>query len=631
MLTAGLLLRLLIVAGFRPAFWNGASQEYLDAVDPSIRRGTVGLGYTFYELVPVSWATSSMSAVSLLQHLAGPVAALAVYVVCVRWGVWRWLAVVAAAVPALDPRLVVAEHLVLPDAAFVTLCSLALLVLLWRRGPGLVAAVAVGLLLGAAGTILAAGGLLLLAGVLVWLSISVTARQRVLGAGALLAGFVAGWVPYAVWRGGAPGWQASWGLTGGGGLADVTEALQHLTPGTPTWDPTDAATLATVSVPDRLVSAGGHLSTHHPFDDAFVRYAQAISFPDWLLVAALMIGLAGAMGLGRARRSPYQQACSVVLALPLAAVVGTAFGSEHAWDAHLLLLLVWGPAAGALGLTALMRGARSTSAYGPQRDAVDDDTIERFADRYGRPELRPVVLVIAAYNEADGLPTVLKAVPESVCDLSTDVLIVDDGSTDGTAQVAESDPRAYVAACGRNRGQGAALRLGYRIAREHGARYVITTDADGQYDVHDFPVVLAPLLAGEADFVTGSRRLGHQHTYDRVRRLGVHVFAWIATLLTGVWVTDTSFGLRAMRAEVTGAVTLDQPQYQSSELLLGVITHGYRVLEVPGTMHLRAAGSTKKGRNLVYGARYARVMFGTWWREGCPRPAADRAPALRLR
>jgi glycosyltransferase involved in cell wall biosynthesis len=187
---------------------------------------------------------------------------------------------------------------------------------------------------------------------------------------------------------------------------------------------------------------------------------------------------------------------------------------------------------------------------------------------------------------------------------------------------------AYLVQCPVNRGQGAAMRLGYRVARDAGARYIITTDADGQYDTADFPVVLAPLLDGTADFVTGSRRLGHQHTNDRFRRVGVHVFAWIVSAFTGQKVTDTSFGLRAMRADLTAAVTLNQPQYQSSELLLGAFSHGYRVTEVPGTMHVRAAGSTKKGRNLVYGTRYARVVLGTWWREGCPYPVTDRAPAL---
>jgi len=189
--------------------------------------------------------------------------------------------------------------------------------------------------------------------------------------------------------------------------------------------------------------------------------------------------------------------------------------------------------------------------------------------------------------------------------------------------------RAYVVPCSTNRGQGAALRLGYQVAREHGAAYLITTDADGQYDAADMPALLQPILDDRADFVTGSRILGRQQTHDRVRRAGVHVFAWLATLLTGHRFTDTSFGLRAMRAEVTGAVTLNQPQYQSWELLLGVLSHGYRALEVPASMHLRSAGTTKKGRNFVYGRRYARAMTATWWREGLPRPVSETAPALR--
>jgi hypothetical protein len=84
-----------------------------------------------------------------------------------------------------------------------------------------------------------------------------------------------------------------------------------------------------------------------------------------------------------------------------------------------------------------------------------------------------------------------------------------------------------------------------------------------------------------------------------------------------------------MRAEVTGAVTLDQPQYQSAELLIGVLAAGFRVAEVPARMRLRGAGRSKKGNNLVYGWRYARVVFGTWWREGRPRGMSVVAPVVK--
>lgn len=357
------------------------------------------------------------------------------------------------------------------------------------------------------------------------------------------------------------------------------------------------------------------------------RHLLVLAVPAPLLLLAALLALAGAAGLGRAGGSAMQGVCALTAGLPLLAVLGVAARFSPDW-ADLLPAVIWWPAAGAVGLTALLRGRRGPAAHRPQVDPVDDAASQDFRARYGTPRLGPVVVVIAAYNEAEGLPGVLARMPRSVCGLHADVLVVDDGSSDGTAAAIDGSP-AYTVPCPVNRGQGAALRLGYRLAREHGASHVITTDADGQYDVADFPTVLAPILEGRADFVTGSRILGRQHTHDKVRRLGVHVFAWIASAFAGRRLTDTSFGLRAMRAEVPAAVTLNQPQYQSSELLLGVLSHGFRVLEVPGTMHVRSAGSTKKGRNLVYGRRYAGVVIGTWWREGCLAPAPEQAAALR--
>ena len=144
---------------------------------------------------------------------------------------------------------------------------------------------------------------------------------------------------------------------------------------------------------------------------------------------------------------------------------------------------------------------------------------------------------------------------------------------------------------------------------------VVTTDADGQYDGAELQTLVTPLLDGRADFVTGSRRLGHHVSDNRVRWLGVRVFAVLASVLTWRHITDTSFGSRAMRAELARSVTLTEPQYQSSELLLGVAARGARVVEVPMTMRLRAHGASKKGANLIYGANYARVMVRTWFRE----------------
>jgi glycosyltransferase involved in cell wall biosynthesis len=264
----------------------------------------------------------------------------------------------------------------------------------------------------------------------------------------------------------------------------------------------------------------------------------------------------------------------------------------------------------------------------PKDRAVDDAAVAAFAEAYGEraASLLPVAIVIAAYNEAGAIGSVIEELPGQVCGLATATIVVADGCADGTAKQAVA-AGAMVCDVPVNRGQGAALRLGYRLARDGGAAYIVTTDADGQYNPAEIERVLAPIMAGEADFVTGSRRLGSQETKDPIRKAGVRFFAGSLSLLTGQKISDTTFGLRAMRAEVTGAVRLEQPQYQASELLIGVITHGYKVAEVPATIHRRRIGESKKGQNplyglhlpgvnnFFYGLRFARVIYGTWWRE----------------
>ncbi len=264
----------------------------------------------------------------------------------------------------------------------------------------------------------------------------------------------------------------------------------------------------------------------------------------------------------------------------------------------------------------------------PQDQAVDDAASKVFVDVYGEraTSLPPVAIVIAAYNEAGAIGPVIEGLPAEVCGLATAAIVVADGCADGTAAEAAA-AGAMVCDVPVNRGQGAALRLAYRLAREGGARYIVTTDADGQYNPAEMDTVLGPVVAGQANFVTGSRRLGSQETKDMIRRTGVRFFASTISMLTGQKISDTTFGLRAMRAEVTGAVQLEQPQYQASELLIGVITHGYKVSEVPATIHRRRVGESKKGQNplyqlhipgvnnLFYGLRFARVAYGTWWRE----------------
>ena len=246
-------------------------------------------------------------------------------------------------------------------------------------------------------------------------------------------------------------------------------------------------------------------------------------------------------------------------------------------------------------------------------EAVDDEVVSQF--HQSDHPFSPLTVVIAAYDEEGSIGSVLARVPDVVCGLPTSVLVVADGCTDDTAGVARSTG-AVVCATSANRGQGAALRLGYRLAREGGASIVATLDADGQYDPAELELVVRPIVDGTADFVTGSRRLGDDHGARRLRATGVVLFARVISLLGGQPITDPANGLRAMRAEVTGTVSLRQPQYQAAELILGAALRGYRIGEVPTTMSPRTSGRTKKGPDLLYGIRFARVIITTWLRGG---------------
>lgn len=228
----------------------------------------------------------------------------------------------------------------------------------------------------------------------------------------------------------------------------------------------------------------------------------------------------------------------------------------------------------------------------------------------------PLAIVIPAYNEEPTVAEVVAEIPGEAAGLAAEVIVVVDGAKDATAAEAR---RADALVCDVpvNRGQGAALRLGYWLARARGAQVICTIDADGQYEPEEIGRVVQPILDGRAEFVSGSRRLGAELTTDKVRHLGVLVFGALISAIVRQRITDPACGLRAMRADVTASVTLEQPQYQASELMISAGLHGYRLAEVPTTMRDRGdhATKTKKGGNFGYGVRFARAAIHTWRRD----------------
>ena len=228
-----------------------------------------------------------------------------------------------------------------------------------------------------------------------------------------------------------------------------------------------------------------------------------------------------------------------------------------------------------------------------------------------------IVASICAYEEEGNIGGVLEKMPATVDGRPYTTLVVVDGGDDRTAEIARAFPGVIVIEFPVNLGHGVALQVTYRYCIDHGVKYVVTLDADGQNDPAEIPQVLAPLLADKADFVVASRRLGVDKTSDRFRKAGVFFYSFIMNRMTGANLTDTSTGYRALRVTMLADVVdrLTQEQYQTAELLITCLKRGWRAAEVPTVWHPRFSGTTKKGKNFLFGFRYGKVVLGTWLRE----------------
>ena len=230
---------------------------------------------------------------------------------------------------------------------------------------------------------------------------------------------------------------------------------------------------------------------------------------------------------------------------------------------------------------------------------------ERFRDR--------IAILIPAYNEADNVGAVIERLPPSVCGVATAVLVVDDGSRDGTGEVARSRG-ATVARHAVNRGGGAALRTGYRLLSDSKAMMVVTIDADGQHLPEEMPRLVQPVLDGEVAMAHGSRVLGDADRNTVSRELGIVFFNKLVSLITRTHVTDCSNGYRAVRADVLPTLVLRQEQFHTSEFMIEAIKRGIPAKEVPVTVVGRLSGHSKKPAVFRYGMGFANAIFRTWLR-----------------
>ncbi len=204
-----------------------------------------------------------------------------------------------------------------------------------------------------------------------------------------------------------------------------------------------------------------------------------------------------------------------------------------------------------------------------------------------------LVAVIPAYDESGRIGDTVTRVRDEV---QADVVVVDDGSRDDTAEEARR-AGAIVAVHPVNLGYGSALQTGYRYALRAGYDAVIQLDADGQHDPSSIQALLAGLREG-ADVVVGSRFL-HAGSYRPpfARRLGMTLFGGVASLLSGMKLTDPTSGFQALsrRALVFYAHERYPHDYPDADVLSMVARSGLVLREVPVRMHESPDGKSMHG------------------------------------
>jgi glycosyltransferase involved in cell wall biosynthesis len=171
--------------------------------------------------------------------------------------------------------------------------------------------------------------------------------------------------------------------------------------------------------------------------------------------------------------------------------------------------------------------------------------------------VKKLIIQIPCLNEAQTLPATLADLPRSIPGVDViEVLVIDDGSRDGTADVARACGAHYVVRLRRNKGLAAAFQIGIDACLKAGADFIVNTDADNQYAGHEIPRLLAPLLRGEADICIGDRNIAElRHMSWRKRQLQA-LGSWVVRQVSNTSVPDTTSGFRAYTREAALRMTI---------------------------------------------------------------------------
>ncbi|EEL51870.1 Glycosyl transferase family 2 [Bacillus cereus Rock3-44] len=194
--------------------------------------------------------------------------------------------------------------------------------------------------------------------------------------------------------------------------------------------------------------------------------------------------------------------------------------------------------------------------------------------------------------------------------VTVEVLVIDDGSTDRTVAVAKEAGADHIVSFTKNSGLGAAVRAGLQESYRLGADISVMIDADDEYPADEIPNVLEPIFAGEADYTMGSRFRGTIQGMRLHRRLGNYCFTMLQCVLLRKWIRDGQSGMRAFSRQAMEHGEIIHDYNYAQVITLNLVRKGFRVQEVPITYKVR-----ETGESFISFRKYMTRVFPAIWKE----------------